>query len=174
VIACGVATRSDDSPRGAALFEVLLSIALFVGAASFTLGAMRSSLNALDRRAREALAMDLARSKMAELETGMITVNDLREDASGIDSVGSFHDLSEDARLARWRLDVQTSPSEHAGLRLVTITVRDGEAEVDADVVSATLRQLVALREGDEGWYEEDEMLRGLPSAPESGSEEQP
>ena len=76
--------------RGAILFEVLLSIALFVGAAVFALGTTQTVLVALDRAGRDALALDLARAKIAELEAGIVTISELRESAEGIDRVGSL------------------------------------------------------------------------------------
>ena len=48
-------SRTVAEPRaGGVLLEVLLSLALFVGAASFTLGAMSNVLGALDRSRRQA------------------------------------------------------------------------------------------------------------------------
>ena len=60
-------TRRAPS-RGGILLEVLLSLALFVGAAAFALGATRGVIGSLDRARREALAVDLARAKLAELD----------------------------------------------------------------------------------------------------------
>ena len=158
-----------SSGRGAVLFEVLLALALFVGAAAFTLGALRSSLTALDRSRRESLAADLARSKMSELEAGLITVADLQGRERGLRRVGSV-ELAEDQSFATgapgsfWTIDVRTGMSEFSDLTLVELTVRETTTgEADRSGVSCTLRQLVALRGIDSEEYEADDLLRGLP-----------
>lgn len=153
---------------GGVLLEVLLSIALFVGAAAFTLGTTRSVLVALDRAGREAMALDLARARMSELEAHLVTLSELREDARGIFRVGSVELLdptSADPGMS-WELTLRTERSAYTGLTLVEITVEEAGADVDEDSpqrARATLRQLVALREEDAGEYEEDDLLRGLP-----------
>jgi hypothetical protein len=154
--------------RGGVLFEVLLSIALFVGAAVFTLGTTRTVLVALDRAGREAVAIDLARAKMAELDAGLVTMSELRESVEGIDRVGSVEllDRAGDRGVA-WELSVETERSEFAGLTLVEITVAEPGDPEDPDRVHATLRQLVALRDESDEEYEEDEILLGLPTGEE-------
>ncbi len=154
--------------RGALLLEVLLSIALFAGTAAFTLGAANSVFDALDRAKREQEAIDIARSKMAELQTGMITVRDLRSEWSG--DIGSFQpevDFDSFDSGLRWTIDVQTSPTEFTGLSLVELTVSEFEEQsLDQGgraAVSFTLRQLLPLSEEDAQDYQEDEILEGLP-----------
>jgi hypothetical protein len=152
------------------LFEVMLSVALFVGAAAFCLGATRSVFGALDRAKRQQEAVDLARSKLAELEAGLITLGDLRDEWSG--AVGSFEsdeELDAPGRRPRWSFDVKTSRTEFRGLTLVELTVAE-PPELEGDRLSAettnpsvTLRQLVALRAEDVEAYEVDELLEGLP-----------
>ena len=154
--------------RGALLLEVLLSIALFAGAAAFALGASRSVFDALDRGRRQQEAVDIARSKMAELEAGFITVRDLRSQWTG--EIGSFQpDLDFDARHSglRWTIEVQTFPSEFGGLNLVELTVTEAAGQA-SDVggfvpMSFTLRQLMPPREAEVEAYQEDELLEGLP-----------
>ena len=161
--------RRARACEGAVLFEVLLSIALFVGAATFTLGTTRTVLVALDRSEREAIAIDLARAKMAELDAGLVTMSELREDAGGIERVGSVEllDVTSEARPSdvTWELTVNTERTEFTGLTLVEITVEEAiEDSIEEDGrASATLRQLVALRDEPDEVYEEDEILRGLP-----------
>ncbi len=159
-----------SSRRAAILFEVMLSIALFVGSAAFCLGATKSLFGALDRAKRRQVAVDLARSKLAELEVGLITLGDLRGEWSG--AVGSHEAADEFDRLdhrPRWSFDVRTSRTVFAGLLLVELTVNEipGEAgaAADSDGISYTLRQLVPLREVDVEAYQEDDLLRGLPEA---------
>ena len=159
--------------RGGILLEVLVSLALFVGAAAFALGATRSVLSSIDRARREAMAIDLARAKMAELEAGLITLSDLREASSGVDAVGSFDEFMGEETYDRpsatpgWIIDVSSERSGFTGLTLVELTVSEDvpePTEEDVRLISYTLRQLVALRdEVGEEEYETDEMLRGLP-----------
>ncbi len=156
--------------RGAMLLEVMLAIGLFVGAAAFCLGVTKSLFSSLERNDRRRLAVDLARSKLAELEAGLINVQDLRGEWSG--GVGSRPD---DADLAatsgpNWEFDAVTTRTEYQGLSLIELTITEVPAAAGVesdDAVSFTLRQLVALREQDPEAYEADEMLEGLDLEPE-------
>jgi hypothetical protein len=146
--------------RGAVLFEVMLSIALFVGAAAFAMAASRSMLGNLDRSLRQQQAVDLARSKMGELRAGLINLQDLR--AQHMVGVGSLENFNEHAGAQPlWLIEINTERSEHAGMTLVELTVfEEGPPDVAARF---TLRQLVQLREveGEEA-YEMDDLLEGL------------
>ena len=151
-------------PRGAILLEVMLAIGLFVGAAAFCLGVTRSLFASLERTDRRRLAIDLARSKLAELEAGLITVQELRGEWSG--GVGSRQDdeLETAASGPTWEINAVTTRTEYRGLSLIELTITEvpPDAGVESDVVSFTLRQLVALREQDPEAYEVDEMLEGI------------
>ncbi len=161
-------TTTAPDRRGALLLEVLLSIALFAGASAFALGAVRSVFDALDRAKRQQEAVDIATSKMAELEAALITVRDLRSEWMG--QIGTYEpDLEFDAsnNSLRWEIDVQTYPSEFAGLNLVELTVTEVTDAMNGDSnfvpMSFTLRQLMPPREADVEAYREDELLEGLP-----------
>jgi hypothetical protein len=164
------------------LLEVVLSVVLCVGAASFCLAATRSLFGTLERIDRRQRAIDLVRSKLTELEAGQVTLGELRGEWSG--AVGSRledEDLEREPRGPAWEIDVETSPTEFRGLTLVELTVteitngtgpdearglqgRQSEAGTDArGGESFTLRQLMALRETDTEAYETDELLEGLP-----------
>lgn len=154
--------------RGALLLEVLLSIALFAGASAFALGAARSVFDALERSKRQQEAVDIATSKMAELEAALITVRDLRSQWMG--QIGTYEpdlnfDASNDSRY--WEIDVQTYPSEFAGLNLVELTVTEVTDAMNDGInfvpMSYTLRQLMPPREAEVEAYQEDELLEGLP-----------
>ncbi len=145
------------------LLEVTLSIALFVGAATFCIAVTRSLFSSLDQAGRRHFAADIARSKLAELEAGLTSIQDLRGPWAG--NVGSrSRDASDlDERAApRWQLDVRTSPSPFRGLSLVELTVSE-LPDAAPEPVEFTLRQLVALREQDAEAYEADELSEGLP-----------
>ena len=161
------------SRRGALLLEVMLSIALFVGAASFCLAATRSLFFALDRAERRQQVIDLARSKMAELDAGLISIQSLRGEWSG--AVGSRpreESLKDEPGSARrLEIDVTTTRTEFQGLSLIELTVSeisdDGSLVDEGTAISFTLRQLVALRETDADAYEMDDILEGLPDPAE-------
>ncbi len=152
--------------RGAVLLEVLLSLALFVGAASFCLAAMRSLHAALDRADRDQRVIDLARSRMAELDAGLISLQALRGEWSG--AVGSRQgdslEVDEGPAQRRFHVDAGTSRSAYPGLTLVEITVTETQAGLSGAPASFTLRQLVALRDAEAEAYEGDELLQGQPS----------
>ena len=173
--------RATRAGRGAILLDVMLSVVLFVGAASFCLAATRSMFAALDRAQRRQWAVDLARSKMAELAAGLILIQELRGEWSG--AVGSHPEDDQlepqrpGARPRRWEIDVETHRTEFRGLSLIELTVSEIPTETGADdedeAIAFTLRQLVALREAEVEEYEVDELLEGLPGVP-AGREAEP
>ena len=157
------------SMRGGILFEIMLSIAIFAGAALFTLRAVSNALVAFDRSARGQQAMDVARSTLAELEVGLITIADLRDRAE--------RNLSRDADRLRvtdgkphWIIEIETERTEYADLTLVALIVRESSGEdaigFDEDnAISITLRQLMALQTDsslDPRPYREDELVEDL------------
>ena len=172
---CSSAPHHTRRALGGVLIEIIIAVALFVGAAGFTLGAMRSVFDGMDREDRRLHAVDLARSLMAELEARLINVADLRgpidgrvgsrRASGGIDEV-----LASDADqpVRTWRVEVHTDRSRFAGLSLVELTVREesaaseGRGEPD-ELISVTLRQLLPLRESASEGYEQDEMVEDLP-----------
>ncbi len=152
--------------RGAILLEVMLALGLFVVSAAFCLGVTRSLFAALDRADRRQLAVDLARSRLAELEAGMVNLQELRgEWAGGVGSHPDDVDIEGAAPSTSWEIEVTTSPSEYRGLSLIELTVTEvqpGAVAGSDDRVRYTLRQLIALREQDPEGYQVDEMLEGL------------
>lgn len=115
-----------NAPRGSVLLEILLSIALFAGAAVFTLMALRNALAGTQRAAVRMRAVDLAASRMAEIERGIET----EADAAPPDPDGL-------------RIAVETEPSAFPGLVLATVRVL-GPAD---DAGSGTEREMFALRQ---------------------------
>jgi hypothetical protein len=154
--------------RGGVLFEVMLSVALFVGAAAFVLGATRSVFTTLDRTRLQREALDLARSRLAELEAGLINLADLRgenSDAGSFAEAGAPRDGDHPDGQSQWTFDLKTSRSEFTGLSLVELTViEDLGSAIDssgAAPMRVTLRQLMSLREMDEEGFEQDEIMEG-------------
>jgi hypothetical protein len=77
----GIQTSSRSRiRRGGVLLELLLAIALFAAAASFTLSSLRAALDSVARAERRARAYDAAASRLAELDAGLIAVGDLGDD----------------------------------------------------------------------------------------------
>ena len=152
--------------RGAILLEVMLALGLFVVSAAFCLGVTRSLFAALDRADRRQLAVDLARSRLAELEAGMVNLQELRgEWAGGVGSHPDDVDIEATAPATSWEIEVTTSPGEYRGLSLIELTVTEVQPGADPgsdDRVRYTLRQLIALHEQDPEDYQVDEMLEGL------------
>jgi hypothetical protein len=165
--------------RGAILFEILLSIALFAGAGAYCLACTRSVLDSLDRARRQAEALDLARSKLSELETGVISITQLEAPWSG--EVGSHQPTAREQIETGlpWRIDVQSEASEFGDLSLVRLIVTEATAREDRSApVSVTLRALLPLREPLASEFEHDDLLDDLPppapppeGAPPAGSE---
>ncbi len=143
------------------MLEVMLSIGLFVGAAAFCLGATKSIFVGLERADRRQCAVDLARSRLAELEAGLVAIQALRGEWDG--GVGSHPaDDYEQTRpqQRRWTINVETSLSEFSGLTLVELTV--SEISNPDDAISVTLRQLMSLRDVGVEEYEPDDLFEGL------------
>jgi len=140
--------------------ELVFALGIFTATAMLTLSMMNNSYVALQRASGEQLAVDLARSKLGELEAGLLSIGDLQD--LTINRVGSF-DLHESLMMdqeSEWLIDVNTEPTEFPGLTRVEITVTLGE---ENDAPSATLRQLIRLRETrTDETYEQDEILDGL------------
>jgi hypothetical protein len=148
--------RGGRTRRGGILLEVLLAVALFAGAAATALACVKSVFAALDRTRREQTAVDLARSKMAQLEAGLVSMTELR--GQSVDGVGVASDRdqgtgsngsnSSDASATRWIVETHTRRTEFTNLSLVELTVREDLPD-SAAPFSYTLRQLVNLKPGD-------------------------
>ncbi len=149
--------------RGGILLEVLVAIAIFAATAGVVLGMISDALAALSRSQERAAAVDVARSALARLEAGLLTITDLRagrvtsrlDESPDADSgaeadVGTDRgDRNDDAVRAGLAVDVSTRRADWSGLSLIELRVR----RIDADPDSAplcTLRQLVRLREASE------------------------
>jgi type II secretory pathway pseudopilin PulG len=137
--------------RGGILLEVVLAISLFAGAAAFALASVRSVFSTLEQARLLQEAIDLARSKMSELELGLITLADLRGNEP--QRIGSF-DFRGDGQGAgpAWQIDVTTQRTEFTGLSLVELTV--AQTEPVEQPTRYTLRQLMSLRDAGTAEYE--------------------
>jgi len=179
-------------PRGAVLFEVIISLVIFATTAGLTLSAASSVLENLDRNRKRMQAADIASSLLSELEAGLISLEDLRGDPSP--AVGTFREQArrefdqQAEHSPTWRIEVDTERSEFEGLTLVSITVTQatsdaigasgpargtGNDEITQSTVRFTLRQLMRVREQPAEQYEEDQVLEDLPDAPMPGALDQ-
>jgi hypothetical protein len=143
--------RSRRCERGGVLFELLLAIAVFAGAAAFALASVKSVFAALDRSRREQMLIDVARSRMTQLECGMISLADLREFGPGAamtDGISVNERLNTRDSAPQVEIQVQTRRTEFTELSLVELTVSEpiGPQTNSDEALSFTLRQLMPLR----------------------------
>jgi type II secretory pathway component PulJ len=135
-------TRSGVSSwrRGGILLELLLAIALFATAASFTLSAMRNALDSIRRAELRARAFDLAASRLAELDAGLVSVGDLGNDKSSADT----GDLS---------VEIEVVPTPTSSLARARATVRDrsGGRGVEPTIVAVHERSIELRERGAQG-----------------------
>jgi hypothetical protein len=154
--------------RGGVLLEVLLALTLFVGGALAVLRATSQARRSVVEAGTLQRAVDLATTRMAELEAGLISDADLRE-GGGMPrpEFGAFEAAPATNRL---RIEVATRRSPYAGLTLVELDVLDpDQIAVDGGArVVFSLRKLVQLRDQPVDEYELDDMLEGLPDRPEA------
>lgn len=155
--------RRGCARRGAVLFEILVALAIFVAAGLLTMQVMQNAYRSILDTGDRQLAVDIARSKMAELEAGIIDITRMRSDI--IMELGSIESIIDESRPGGvpdeelWRLEVDTQRSEYDGLTLVILHVVRG---FDDNELRVTLRQLMRLREGPVEEFEQDEMMDGL------------
>jgi type II secretory pathway component PulJ len=85
----GAHTRRRARPRrgGGILLELLLAIGIFAAAALFTLSALRSAFDGVRRAELRARALDLAVSRLAELDAGLVSVGDLGDERPRTDGL---------------------------------------------------------------------------------------
>ncbi len=130
--------------HGGILLELLLAIALFVGGAVLVLGAMRSAVDGARRADLRARAMDLAQSRIAELDAGLIAVGDLDGDdlgsSDGATARGSDSDLAVSLEL------LPLGTGERVVLARATVRARDGGDDGNGTIIT-TVDRVVA---GDE------------------------
>jgi hypothetical protein len=136
----GCESRTAACKRGAILLEVLLSLALLVAAGLTILGLASQAAASVEAARDRAMAIDLARSALAEIEAGVSSP----ETMSGpVESrVGQ----------GEWGIEVETEPSQFTGLSLVKVrAIRYAGAGSEAETSSVTLQQLVRLGDDESG-----------------------
>lgn len=148
--------RGARRPRGALLMEMMLALAVFVGAALAILSAMGQSAASLAAARERQRAMDLARSAMSRIEAGIETAETLNgpvPEWQDEESTSEFDDAPPEP--TGWELVIRTSPFggtgrggdavAGGGLTLVEVTAMRRDPGRAAPAVTVTLRQLVRL-----------------------------
>ena len=125
--------------RGGLLLETLIAIAIFVGVATFALGAVRDGILAAERAKLRIAAVDLASSRIAAVEAGLIS-------PYGSDDDPDIEAEEFDELPSPFRIEMEAEPSGFAGLVRVVVSV----FEIDATSSSSArderqLARLVAL-----------------------------
>ena len=128
--------------RGGLLLETLIALAILVMVGLFALAGARDGLSAAERSARRAAAVELAASRLAEIEAGLVSLDDvgdlsvvsLEEDESGFE---------DDPPRWPFAIEVESSPSAFEGLSRVEVVVLLDDPEADVDPIE--LARLVTL-----------------------------
>lgn len=150
------------SRRGGLLLEVMISMALFIGAALVILRVMGEARSSLQRSVVLQQAVDLAMTRLVELELGLVSLADLR--AMGRQERGEFEDL--EASVGPLGIRVRTERTQWDGLVLLELDVLDPE-RIDPygdDLVVHSVRTLVRIADASYDEFEEDPILDDLPS----------
>ncbi|MFI4898232.1 MAG: hypothetical protein ACIARR_10440 [Phycisphaerales bacterium JB059] len=158
------------APHGALLLEALVSLAILVTMSMAITSIVRDSGERLIRAADLAVAEDLARSALAQIEAGIASPESLAgpvpawdpaqamaetEDTGGPRSSDEIELSDSTGEPSGWSLEIESQLSPFTGLTLVSVRAhRD-----DAPGVGVTLHQLLRLRDdGPEGVGEVDEI----------------
>ena len=151
--------------RGGLLLEVMISMALFIGAALVILRVMGDARTSLQRSAVLQQAVDLAMTRIGELELGLVSLADLR--AMGRQERGEFDDL--EASTEPLGIRVRTERTQWDGLVLLELDVLDPDRTNPSggDLVVHSVRTLVRLTDATYDEFEEDSILDDLPSPTE-------
>ena len=130
------------SSRGGLLLETLVAMVLMVMVGLLALGVARDASKATERADRRAAAVELAASRIAEIEAGLVE----------LDAVGDLEERDLDdldpSDAPRWRfvVEVETSTSAFDGLVRVEVVVREDDEDRGA---TAELARLVTLIDDD-------------------------
>lgn len=172
----GLIDAQPAARRGAMLLEVLIALAVFVGAGLAIISVLEQSIGAMGRMRDAKQAADLASSALARLEAGIDTPETLDGE------VPAWEDLSDGSTLVapgggRWEIDVRTDSSQFPGVIRVTVeaikyTNTEGSDTVRASwKISQLIRGEAAPPEGNE---QVDEIQRAQLEAAGRAGEETP
>lgn len=130
------AARRSSSARGGVMLELLVSIAIFVAAATFTLSALGTALDGARRAELRARAADLADSRLAQLDAGLVSIGELGDADAGAGSASGEPELEvvvtivsgAEGRLATARATV----TDRSGAEPVVVCVRERLVTLEA------------------------------------------
>jgi hypothetical protein len=134
--------------RGGILLELLVSIAIFAAGAALTLTALQSALDGVRRAELRARAEDLAASRLAELDAGLVSIGDLRDSGDGDDDDDAL--LGDDALAVTIEILPAPGAARGSALSLARATVR-AQADVAAGsdgAVLAVAERVVRTKDG--------------------------
>ncbi len=155
--------------RGAILLEILISLALFVTAGSIILVSTTSMTSALVRSRDRQIAFDLAVAKMAELEAGLTTAEQLHDSFVDVALISEADRERLDpagAGPGRWRVVVETEPSRFTPLTNVTIRILDARDRRGGSAPElAVIHQLLRLNSAGPDEFETDPILDAVGAA---------
>jgi hypothetical protein len=133
--------------RGGILLELLVSIAIFAAGAALTLTALQSALDGVRRAELRARAEDLAASRLAELDAGLVSIGDLRDSGDGD---GGDARLDDDALSVTIEILPAPGAARGSALSLARATVR-AQSDVAAGsdgAVLAVAERVVRTKDG--------------------------
>lgn len=132
--------------RGGILLELLIAIAIFVAGAALTLTALQSALDGVRRADLRARAEDLAASRLAELDAGLVSLGDLRD----ADDDAARAQLDDDALTVTVEILPVPGAARGSALSLARATVRTRAAALQgADGAVVAVAERVVRTEGD-------------------------
>lgn len=141
--------RRHRSPAGGVLLEVVVALAIFIGAALAVMACVDRAADSLERTRGMQRAADLARTAMAQLEAGLVmptTLNGPVPALDGLDRSGlPYSGGASGEGESGWELEISTEPSDFGSLTKVMVTAVRRRAESGTVMHSYTLTQLVRL-----------------------------
>lgn len=132
--------------RGGLLIEMIVAIALFVGAGLVVAGSMRDGVRASLRAIERERATDIASSAFALVEAGIATIDEINgpvPEYEDPDASGNFADLLPPP--SGWVIEAETDRSSFGDLTMLTVTAsRTGPGgQPDPTSPSVSVRGLV-------------------------------
>lgn len=172
---------SRSHARAALLLEALVSLAILVTISMAISAVVRDSSDRLIGVGDEAVAADLARSALAQIEAGIAAPEALNGPVPAWDPGEAMAELGDEigprssdqielssgaTEPSGWALEIETQPSPYDGLTLVSVTA----LREDDPSVRATLHQLVRFSESrEDGVGDLDEISEQARASSRSG-----
>ena len=143
---------------GVLLLEVLLALALFLAVVGLGFSAIESGQSSVRQGRREAQAVDLALSRLAELEAGILPWPELRDDPD--QPIGTAADFDTPFRPDGFLVQVDRQRSVPG---LVRVSIKIQEANDPEGPFLARIERLIEVRPDDPEAFESDDLLGDAP-----------